>query len=362
MMYWTGNLQDDLGEDTPTRSGVDARRSWLSLAAAMMLATSGCSSGDAIELVNPGDGLALLLGADSGGFYFTRRDDSGGVLYRGSPSGEPHVALAEGDLGWRNDKSVVHDGYLYYYYASENGLFRIPTTGGAREQLTTNLGVVFAVAVADGTVYFMHEDGISALDGDSRDPVLLNSSPSLRSHRLTVLDGRLVWAAGSRLKTKELAAPGNLTDVYGMSNDCPEDEPCSFQSVEVVGSRDGELLFVEYQFSRHSGKEIQDGPLVWEVRADHGALHALTFGADGAVSVRLVEDDIVLAAVHDGALWGVRRGGEVVGLDPVRELGRSIDVDDELLYDGDYHPRLLATATHLVFPSTDGSIYGVALP
>lgn len=54
-----------------------------------------------------------------------------------------------------------------------------------------------------------------------------------------------------------------------------------------------------------------------EVCANSGALHALTCGADGQVSVRLDKDDIVLAGVHGGALWGVRHGGEVVGLDPV---------------------------------------------
>jgi hypothetical protein len=328
----------------------------------MMLATSGCSSGDdSIELVNPGDGFAVLLGADSDGFYYTTRDDSGGVLYRGSPSGEPHVALLEGDLGWSNDKGVVHDGYLYY--AGQDGLFRIPTTGGVREQMTTSLGFVSAVAVANDTVYIIHDSSISAFDGDSSDPVLLYSDPYLWSRQLAVFDGHLVWAGGSTLMTMELAAPGNLGLVSALKdeNDC-FDEACSFQRIEVVGSRDGELLFVEYEFERHSGEERQDAPTVWKVRAKHGALYALTFGADRVASVRLVEDDIVMAAVHDGTLWGVRRSGAVVELDPVRDLGRSIAVDDEFLYEDDYHLRLRATATHLVFPSTDGSIYGVALP
>jgi hypothetical protein len=334
----------------------------LAVIAATMLATAACSPGDVVELVSPGDGFVRLLAADADSFYFTRRTDSLGVLYRGDPAGGPHAPLAEDVGAWLGGAGVVYGGFLYFSDGGDNVVYRVPTGGGGVERVVEGLDAVSELAAADGTVYIGHLAGYSAYDVETGQVTPAVFAGGLVRDGLAVAAGHLVWAANSVLVAAAVPATDEPYVVHDRFTECPEEEACSFQALEVIGARDGEILFIELTFSRYdTGKRWSNGDPRWDVRIDGGALHALAFGADGAVSVRLVEDDVVMAAERDGALFGVRRGGAVVGIDPVQDLGLSIAVEGELLSDSKYHPRLLATRTHLVFPSTDGSIYGVAL-
>jgi hypothetical protein len=339
---------------------IHKRESRVFVTAALMLAMTGCPSGDDTVLVSGGDGFVRLLAADADHFYFTRRDDAGGVLYRGSLTGGPHTVLAAGVGGWLSGEGVVHDGYLYY--SDGDLLSRIPTTGGDLEPMAGPGGIA-GLAAAGRTVYIQHAGGLGALDVDTGELTSLYATDSAWwSRGLTVFAGHLVWSNGASLVAKDLAASDGTAVVVDRSTDCPEEEACSFQDLDLVGATDEGILFIEYTFSRYdTGDRWSNGDPRWALRTDRGALYALAFAADGEASIQLIEDDIVLAAVRDGALWGVRLGGEVVGIEPAQALGRSIDIDDEFLADDEFHPRLLATTTHLVFPSTDDSIRGIEL-
>lgn len=303
------------------------------------------------------EGKAELLGADSGGFYYTKE----ARLLRGQVDG-PDRFLTRLDVR----HAAVTGGFLF---ATRFGraVTRIDLTRERASWVSTQLEGVSGLAPApDGNTVYLEDGGaIVALDWDSAtlSPVVSADDWGGYSRDLMLFEDMLVadnWYG--ELQVVSVRQPGPAMVAHTWPGDECHTGACTEVRVELLGTAAGKFWFVELELETHATGEVSfEGKPELDYQLSDGALYSLHFDSEGMPVVRMVEPNLGPAAIAGDQLWGVRPGGDVVRVDlsteAVSDTGRQLH-----LAGNTFAPRLTpwrtlyTTGSHLLFRHPDGGI------